>query len=489
MEFKYQAAPHCRLKNSTSAIMMHLTIGLLVVYLASLYRCYCLGEAYLYQAIILMLVSNTVAIVSEAIWAKIHHKNVKDYLKTSFPWVTAIILTLTVQVNTDPYALGVATFIAIFFGKLVFGGFGQNIFNPAAVGRAVIFASFAGNVSADLITSATPVSTLAKFGQIATANDFSIFLNDFGGIGNLAFGMYQGALGETFSILIILVGIYFVLFNVIDWRIPFTYLGVLFLGSLLVGLNHGLGIEYALYSVLTGGAIFGAVFMLTDPVTSPTTRVGKIIFASFAAFVTIAIRYYANLPEGVIFSILLANIMTAVIDKALSAKQVDNINKLNIYAISSVVLAVVGIFVLGLGLTSSTYQSVNQVVDFESSGTLSLSGNYDPQNARVERLEENVYRVTTDGYGMLDEELGGGNGENGYSENVFDIIVENAKVKNIKIVNYGDTVDNYDKSIEAFLKGFIGKGINDSVDFVSSATITSKSAVAAVQAALMEASK
>ena len=88
-------------------------------------------------------------------------ENMKKYLASSFGWITAIILVLMCPVDTQLYALGMATFFAIFVGRILFGGFGQNIFNPAAVGFAIIFASFAGSKVADVATGATPISTMA----------------------------------------------------------------------------------------------------------------------------------------------------------------------------------------------------------------------------------------------------------------------------------------------------------------------------------------
>ena len=87
-------------------------------------------------------------------------------------------------------------------------------------------------------------------------------------------------------------------------------------------MTHGLGIEYALFHLCTGGAVFGAVFMLTDPVTNPNTRAGRIVFAALAGILTMTIRLMANLPEGVLYSILLVNILTPVIDKYFDGKQV-----------------------------------------------------------------------------------------------------------------------------------------------------------------------
>lgn len=485
MELKYKAAPHYRQSQSTSKIMMHLTIALLIVYAFALYRSFTLGTDYLVRAIVLMLTSNIVAIATESIWAIFHHQNVIKYLSSSYPWVTAIILTLMVPVNTEVYALAVSTFIAIFFAKLVFGGFGQNIFNPAAVGRAIIFASFTGSISADLITSATPATTLASVGQIASSADFSVFLNDFGGLLNLALGMYQGAMGETFSLVIIAMGIYLSIVNVIDWRVPVTYLGVLFCGSLLVGLSHGLGIEYALYSILTGGAIFGAVFMLTDPVTNPTTRAGKIVFASFAAFVTIVIRYYSNLPEGVLYSILLANIMTPVIDKFFAGKQVEHINRNIIATFGTVIVSILLIFAMGFGLKASPYTSIlgPDVPEFNHGSTISLSDDYSVYAPELVSQEGDTYIVSVKGFGMLDTADGGAGGGGSYTNNEVAVTIDPTTntVVSVKLETFGDTVgvgDTVDN--EGFYYQFVGTSKDSDIDVVSAATYTSKSVAAAV---------
>lgn len=486
MELKYKAAPHVRHNYSTAKIMMHLTIALLIVYAFALYRSFTLGQAYLIRAIVLMLTSVVVACLTETIWALCTHKNVIDYLKSSFPWVTAIILTLMVPVNTEPYALGVSTFIAIFFGKLVFGGFGQNIFNPAAVGRAIIFSSFAGSISADLITSATPATTLASVGQIASSGDFSVFLNDFGGLFNLGLGMYQGAMGETCSILIIVLGIYLTIVNVIDWRIPVTYLGVMFFGSLFVGMGHGLGFDYALYSILTGGAMFGAVFMLTDPVTNPTTRAGKIVFASIAAVITIVIRYYANLPEGVLFSILFANMLTPIIDKFFAGKQVARINKNIISTFGMVILSVVLIVVMGLGLESKTYTSI-LVPEFNRGASVSLSDDYSIYKPKLISQDGDTYQVSAIGYGLLGTQYGGAGGESHtgdtYKRNEMTIVIDSSTntVVSVEITSFGDTTGIGDKvDDKGFYYQFIGADLDSDVDVVSGATYTSKSVNAAV---------
>ncbi len=128
-------------------------------------------------------------------------KDIKTFLKSSFGWVTAIILTLMVPVNMSCYAVIIATIFAIVLAKLLFGGFGQNIFNPAAVGRAVILQAFTG-VSVGLITQATPTTVIASAYHWLPANASVLdsFLSSVWWICRFSSGTYPGSIGETFSL-------------------------------------------------------------------------------------------------------------------------------------------------------------------------------------------------------------------------------------------------------------------------------------------------
>ena len=457
MAFKYKVGPHYKQKLSTQSIMMHLTIGLLVVYAFALFKAFTLGSAYLVNAIVLMVTSVAVALVTESIWALATKKKVVSYLKTSFGWITAIILTLMVPVNTEPYALAVATFIAIFFGKLVFGGFGQNVFNPAAVGRAVIFASFAGSISADLVTTATPTATIAGAGWLMTAENFSTFLNDFGGLGNLFFGTYNGAMGETSTLLILLVGIYLACKEVIDYRVPVTYLTTIFLSALVIGLTNGLGgtaFSYALFHILTGGAVFGAVFMLTDPVTNPNTRAGRMVFAVVAAFFTMLIRLCANLPEGVLYSILLANILTPVIEKVFDGKQ-TLLEKRNLKIVVSTF--VVGVIAIScLGFTLNTDKGYTSIVKPEK-----------PQTGDV---------TYTDGTFE-------GTGKGLMGDIKVSVVVKGGKIAEVVVLEHTETAGVSDPAIEQIPAAIVENQTAD-VDVVSNATFTSNGIIEAVKNAL-----
>ena len=369
MKFTFNVSPNLRQPQSTKRIMFELMLGLAAVYLFALVYYYtAYGMRYALQALLLLAVAVIVALVSETVFALVLKKNVKSYLSSSFGWITAIILTL-----------GVATFFSIFFGKLLFGGFGQNIFNPAAFGRAIVFNAFMGAVVSDVATAATPVTTMANtFNWMpGTSETAAQMLDQVGGIGALLTGWHPGAIGETCGILILIVGAILAWRQVIDWRVPVVYLltiAVLAAAAALIGgaaSYEGVPgfLWYPLVHVFSGGVIFGAVFMLTDPVTSPTSAQGRVLFAMGAGILTMLIRLKANLPEGCLYSILLMNMMTPLIESALDGKQ------LAVRARAR--KAIAGLAIIGLAVTvlaASTVTPVNEISSATSESTSEVTG-------------------------------------------------------------------------------------------------------------------
>lgn len=337
MKFNFHVSPSLKGNLTTKEIMKELTLGLLLVFvLAVFYYASAYGSRYALQAILLLVCSLVTTLVCEFLFAKIRKRDPKKEIQNSFGWVTAIILTLMVPISTRPYALIISTAFAIIFGKMLFGGFGHNIFNPAAVGRAVIFATFTG-ASTNLVTSATPTALIANsYGWVpANADALDGFLSQVGGWSSLFLGTYPGALGETFTIAIVLIGIFLIVRKIIDWRVPVVYLGTIFVMTAIVAIITGVGsyhgipgfIWYPVLHLVLGGVVFGAFFMLTDPVTSPTSAAGRTIFALGAGILTVLIRLTGNLPEGCLYSILLMNMMTPLIESLLDGKQLDILKK------------------------------------------------------------------------------------------------------------------------------------------------------------------
>ena len=339
MKFTYKPSPNYRQPQSTQRIMLELTLGLLVVFgFSVVYYAMAYGMDYAVRAVVLMAVSLVCGVGTEAVWCIALKKNIKEHLQSSFPWVTAIILTLMCRIDISYYALGVSTVMAIFFGKLVFGGFGQNMFNPAAVGRAFVFTSFTGSVAADLISTATPTTAIAGHKWLleipsavstvcTTASNCAGTLVEAPSLVELIAGTYAGAMGETSLLLIVLVGAYLAWREVIDWRVPVTYMVSLFVLATIYGLMFGQPLTYGLYHLALGGAAFGAVFMMTDPVTNPTSAAGRVVFAMGCAILTLMIRVKANLPEGVLYSILLMNMMTPAIERLMDGNQIKTEKK------------------------------------------------------------------------------------------------------------------------------------------------------------------
>ena len=238
--------------------------------------------------------------------------------------ITAIIFTLIMPAGAPIYAVIVGAFVGIVLGKLVFGGLGSNIFNPAAVGMLfakVCFGSqYAKNVPtwyytvADVEAAPTALSNSAGGlnGLITNFNNANLL--------DMFFGKMYGTLGEVFSITIIIGAIYLLIRRSADFRVMLPYLGAFALFSLVAGLgfyavdgvtNPG---TFTLFSLLSGGVLFGGVFMLTDPVTSPINSPSRIIYALVAAVSTVFIRLFTGYPEGVGFSILIANMIAVVLD-------------------------------------------------------------------------------------------------------------------------------------------------------------------------------
>ncbi len=161
------------------------------------------------------------------------------------------------------------------------------------------------------------------------------FLKNYGGWKGLFLGTYPGALGETFTLAIVIIGIFLIVRKIIDWRVPVVYLGTIFVMTAIIAIITGVGsyhgipgfLWYPVLHLLLGGVVFGGFFMLTDPVTSPTSAAGRTIFALGAGILTVLIRMTGNLPEGCLYSILLMNMMTPLIESALDGKQLDILKK------------------------------------------------------------------------------------------------------------------------------------------------------------------
>ena len=222
--------------------------------------------------------------------------------------VTGLLLAFNLPSTIPLWQAALGSVVAIVVAKQMFGGLGQNFVNPALVGRIVLMGSFPGEMNnwvaplpwqgADAISSATPLALMAGGGDLSAISPSQLF-----------FGLRGGCLGETCVFALLLGGVYLIIRRVISPLIPVVYIGTVFVMTWLLGSNP-------LYHILSGGLMLGAIFMATDYTTSPINKAGKVVFALGCGLLTVLIRLYGSLPEGVSFAIVIMNILVPLIERA-----------------------------------------------------------------------------------------------------------------------------------------------------------------------------
>lgn len=289
--------PHFKTTTTTRRIMTDVLIALLPVSIASVIH-------FGLPALVLMLVGTFFAMATE-VMARYGREGFKYLFKPTYLYgdgsaaVTGLILAHIVTPALPLWMVAIGSIIAILIGKQVYGGIGQNIFNPALVGRAVLFASFPLQMSKwihpDGVAGATPLVT----GESSYLQLFT--------------GQIGGCLGETSALAILLGALYLFYRGHIKWQTPVAYLGSTAILSYLLGTDP-------LFAVLAGGVAYGAFFMATDMTTTPITRNGQFTFGLGCGIITVIIREFGGFPEGVMFSILLMNALTPLIDRIVKPK-------------------------------------------------------------------------------------------------------------------------------------------------------------------------
>jgi len=295
-------APHIWRGFSTSKIMYIVVAALLFPTAAGIYF-------FGYYAIYIILASIITAVLTEFVIKKLRKKK---FIMDGSAVITGLLFALILPPRLPLWMVVLGAFFSIAVAKEAFGGLGYNIFNPALAGRAFLSVCFPTEMTTwvlpphfnyDAVTGATPLSD----NFVYQADKLSLYKD-------LFFGNNRGgSLGETSAMLILIGAAVLFIFRIIDWKIPAFYIGTVALGSLLMGKD-------VLFQVLAGGLMIGAFFMATDYVTSPVTDNGRIIFGVGVGVLTVLIRNFSNMPEGVCFSILIMNAFTPLIDKYVRIK-------------------------------------------------------------------------------------------------------------------------------------------------------------------------
>lgn len=283
------SSPHIKRPDTTRGIMSDVVIALAP---AAIYGCILFGL----RALAVLITCVGVAVLSEFLWNKALKK--PNTIKDMSAVVTGLLLGMNLPPTLPLWQAAIGSVAAIIVVKQMFGGLGHNFANPAIAARIMLLVSFPATMTrftepvSDAVTSATPLAGTAGALSFKT----------------LFFGMHAGSIGETSAFLLLVGGMYLVIRRVITPVIPVCFIGTVALLSLIAG-------ENVMLSVFGGGLILGAVFMATDYTTSPTTPLGKAVFAVGCGIITFVIRKFGSLPEGVSYSILLMNILVPHINR------------------------------------------------------------------------------------------------------------------------------------------------------------------------------
>lgn len=292
------SSPHLHSGESTRMIMLDVIIAMMPALVASVWL-------FGWRSLGVVAVCAALCVASEYLSRLVLRRN--QTVGDLSCIVTGILLAFNLPSTIPLWQAAIGGVVAIVVVKQMFGGIGHNFVNPALVGRIVLMMSFASTMThyeaprflqVDGVTMATPMA-VPEGEQVYD-------------LVSLLFGTHGGSLGETCAVAILLGGVYLVIRRVITPTIPLTFIGTVFVLSWLIEGNA----YDATYQILSGGLMLGAVFMATDYTTSPITPIGKVIFGIGCGALTVLIRQFGSLPEGVSFAIVIMNVLVPLIEKA-----------------------------------------------------------------------------------------------------------------------------------------------------------------------------
>lgn len=329
-EFKIKNGPFIKANNSTRKMMYNLIACLVTIMLFSLYKNAILPliKGYgnivdLFKLVILIITPAFVCLITEYIYylLKREKKKFTYLMKNSFAIIPGLFISMIIPINTPFWLIVVISFIAS-FSKMIFGGLGKNILNPALSGAIIVILLASGYVSSlggylnsyeiENLALGTPLYNLNQLFYVGTYEEI---VGGYGTLLTLFFGNVPGAIGTTSIFLCVFSFIYLTLNKVIKWRIPVFAIITMFLMTTIIGLANGMGLWYPLFNILAGPTLFALIFMATDPVTSPIDEHSQVIGGILLGVIVILIRFSTNLIEGELIAILIFNLLTLLLNK------------------------------------------------------------------------------------------------------------------------------------------------------------------------------
>lgn len=320
-----RSSPHILSGNSVEHIMLHVVLALLPVAAFAVY-------AFGLTALLTLLVAVGSTVLCEHLLCTLNKKSttVGDWSAV----ITGLLYGLTLPPGLPLWMVAVGGVICMVLGKAVFGGLGQNPFNPALVGRAVLQAAFPVSmttwpaVMADGRFTSLPRSLLTlpfmtpHYDGISGATPLAQwkFSHQPTGAGDLLLGFTTGSVGETCAILIVLGGVYLAARRMLNWRIPVVILATVLLFSGILHLVDPVRFAGPQFHLFSGGLMLGAVFMATDMVGSPMTHLGSVIYSVVIGVLVVVIRVFGAMPEGVMYAILIGNALVPHLDNMIQPR-------------------------------------------------------------------------------------------------------------------------------------------------------------------------
>ena len=307
-ELTISSSPHVHSPVTTQTIMRDVLIALCPALIGSVYF-------FGIRALLVTLVSVSACVFFEWLWCKLMKQSCKVYDLSAC--VTGVLLAFVCPPTIPYWTIILGDLFAIILVKMLFGGIGKNIVNPALAGRAFMFSwpvamstwvkvglEHAANpfTTVDIVTEATPLAAMHQ-GQLPNVTILDSFLGNIG-----------GCIGETSALLLLIGFVYLLARKVITARIPLAYIGTVAVLSLLFPMGHD-SLTWMGYQLFTGGLMLGAIFMATDYVTSPLTKLGQIVYGIGCGVLTIVIRYFGGYNEGVSYAILIMNCFVVLLDR------------------------------------------------------------------------------------------------------------------------------------------------------------------------------
>jgi electron transport complex protein RnfD len=322
-------SPHVHGGDSVKKNMCGVILALAPALLVSLYF-FGLG------ALIVTLVSIASCVLFEAIIQKYLLKT-EISIKDGSAFLTGLLLAFNLPSNLPVWMVIVGAAVAIGIGKMTFGGLGNNLFNPALVGRVFLLISFPVQMTSwalpaklpmtytDAVTGATPLGIMKE--GLMKGETVSTIMSKLPSLQDMMLGNIGGSMGEISAIALILGGIFLLWRKIITWHIPVSMIAAI---AIFAGILHTVNPEHyagPVFHILTGGVLLGAIFMATDYVTSPMSKKGMLIYGTLIGVLTVLIRVFGSYPEGVSFAILIMNAFTPLINKYVKPKRYGEVIK------------------------------------------------------------------------------------------------------------------------------------------------------------------